>query len=655
MFVIECLPFSKGLNKDYLSYFSSKPIEVGSLVKVNIRNKSTNALVIAIKDVTEAKTELKSAHFQLKKIISINSKPFLQKEFLEAIKTTAEYFVTNEGNIIPHLIPSFILENPGMLQLSKTVFDNPNNSKIKNEIAILQVPDEERFIHYRSLIREEFAKKKSVFLCLPKNQNIKQAKEKLERGIESFVYTFHNELNKKDLKKEWQGALKTTHPVLVIATTQWLFLPRKDFGTIIIDRENENGWKTISKPFIDLRFFIETLANKKNIRTIIGDSFLRIETLNRYKEGELVEFESVKWRLPKDVMIKVVDLKESAKKEKEFKTISPTLLNLINDTVSNGSNMFIFGARKGLSSITICRDCGEQVKCFNCNSPMVLYRTQIKVRESYDATDRFQNSGIFKCHQCGETRKATEVCQNCRSWKLAAFGSGIDRIAEEIKKSIPNINLFEIHKDATSTNLKALKTVQNFYESRGSVLLGTEMAFPYLYKKVGSSAIASFDSLFSIPDFRIREKIFRLILQTRNLAKEKFLIQSHNPDDLTIEFAINGNLAEFYKKEIEDRKILNYPPFGIFIKITIRGTRNFVSKETERLAEIFNIGVQNKTSEEKYNIIVFPSTHEKKGEQTSVNAVIKLKKEYWPKPILSNLLKSLPPHFEIKVDPDNLL
>ena len=68
MFVIECLPFSKGLNKDSLSYFSSKPIEVGSLVKVNIRNKSTNALVIAIKDVTEAKTELKSAHFQLKKI-----------------------------------------------------------------------------------------------------------------------------------------------------------------------------------------------------------------------------------------------------------------------------------------------------------------------------------------------------------------------------------------------------------------------------------------------------------------------------------------------------------------------------------------------------------------------------------------------------------
>ena len=683
MYIIECLPFSKGLNKDSLSYFSSKEIEPGSLVKVNIRNKSVNALVIESKNATESKTELKRANFQLKKIISLNSKPFLQKEFLEAVKITAKYFVTNQGNILSHLIPSFVLENPSILSLPKgtlelslsqrvplgnsmTALGNPDD-KTKSEVAVLQVPDEEKFIHYRSLIREEFAKKKSVFLCLSKNQDIKQAKEKLERGIENFVYAFHNELNKKELKKKWQGASKTTHPILIIATAQWLFLPRNDFGTIIIDRENENGWKTLSKPFIDLRFFAEILANKKNIRIVIGDSFLRIETLNRYKEGEIVEFESVKWRLPKDVETKVIDLKKISNKEKEFKTLSPILLNLIKETISKNSNIFLFAVRKGLSSITICRDCGEQVKCFNCASPMILYRT--KNKKNFNTADEMKSNGVFKCHQCGETRDAAEVCQNCRSWKLAAFGSGIDRISEEIKKDIPEVNLFEIHKDATSTNLQALKMANNFYESRGSILLGTEMAFPYLYKKVGSSAIASFDSLFSIPDFRIREKIFKLILQTKNIAKENFLIQSHNPDDPTVEFAINGNLAEFYKKEIEDRKVLNYPPFGLFIKITVRGTRNFVSKEIEKLSEILNIGVQNKTSKGKYDITIFPSVHEKKGEQAAVNAVIKLKKSSWfyytplfnqtshikSDPSLFSLLKSLPPHFEIKVDSDNLL
>ena len=649
MFVIECLPFSKGLNKESLSYFSAKSFEPGSLLKINLRGKNINALVLESRDATEIKSEIKSADFQLKKIIGLTATPFLQKEFLEAIRTTAEYFITTQGSILFHLIPSLVLENTDIFStLKKNKINSPdtgelnNKRKTKSEVAILQSGDEERFAHYRSLIREEFAKKKSVFLCLPQNEDIRQAKENLERGIESFVCVFHKDMNKKDLKKEWQKACFTSHPILVIGTARWLFLPRNDFGTIIIDKENENGWKTLSKPFLDLRFFAETLANKKNIRTVIGDSFLRIETLHQYKLGEVSEFENVKWRLPPEIKTSIIDLKESTKKaclrsqEKEFKTLSPEISNLIKETMEKGSHMFIFAARKGLSAVTVCRDCGELVKCNNCSSAMILYKTK--------------TGGAFKCHQCGETRDAAEVCQNCHSWKLAAFGSGIDRVAEEITKNFPKIKLYEINKDATPTSTKALAVIENFYENRGSVLLGTEMTFPYLHKKVASSAIASFDSLFSIPDFRIREKIFRLILQTRNIAKENFLIQTRNPNDLTIGFAVTGNLIEFYKKEIEDRKILEYPPFGIFIKITTRGTMAFVSRETENLKKVFD-NLENKN----YNATIFSSIHEKKGEQSAINAVIKLPKEKWPDLFLLSLLKSLSPHFEIKVDPDNLL
>jgi primosomal protein N' len=652
MFIINCLPFSKGLNKESLSYFGPKYLEPGSLLKINIKSKSVSALVLESIDAAEVKSEIKSADFQLKKISTVVAKPFLQKEFLETVKITADYFITTSGGVLSHLIPSFVLENPNLLSLPKATFKLPQSQKVafgsgnnsKNETAVLQVLDEERLALYRSLIREEFAKKRSVFLCLPKNEDVRRTKENLERGIESFVCAFHNEMSKKELSKEWKMAYQTSHPVLIIGTAKWLFLPRDDFGTIIIDKENENGWKTLSRPFIDLKFFAENLANKKHIRTVIGDSFLRTETLYRYKQGEVSEFESVKWRLPSEIKTSVIDLKESAKKEKarpnivnsqEFKTISPELLDLIKETIDRNSNMFIFAARKGLSSVVVCRDCGEQVKCFNCSSPMVLYKT-------HSSTG---TGGAFKCHQCGETRNAAEVCQNCHSWKLAAFGSGIDRVSEEISKNFPEIKLFKIHKDIAGTGTKALKIMKNFYENKGSVLLGTEMTFSYLYKKVGSSAIASFDSLFSIPDFRIREKIFRLILQTKNIAKEKFLIQTRNPSDPTVEFAITGNLVEFYKKELEDRRVLGYPPFGIFIKVTVRGSRIFVEKETEKLKNIL----------ESYNPTIFPSTHEKKGEQAAVNAVIKLPKEKWMDPNLLSLLKSMPPHFEIKVDPDNLL
>ena len=109
--------------------------------------------------------------------------------------------------------------------------------------------------------------------------------------------------------------------------------------------------------------------------------------------------------------------------------------------------------------------------------------------------------------------------------------------------------------------------------------------------------------------------------------------------------AVSGNVNKFYEDELGDRKILGYPPFGIFIKVTVRGQRSLVQKESEKLKKYFS----------EYDSSFFSSTHEKKGEASCFNAVIKVKKEDWPDPEISSILKSLPPHFEIKIDPDNLL
>lgn len=634
MFIIECLPLVRGLNKESLSYFCPKYLEPGSLLKINIKSKKVSALVLESKEAENLKSEIKSANFQFKKISFSGAenitKPFLSKEFLAAAKETAEYFAAPVGSVLFHLIPAFFLENPNLFPISNSKVKT-ELIKSKREISILQSEDEERFMHYRSLIREEFAKSQSIFICLSQNEDIKKIKEKLERGIESFVFAFHNDMTKKELRETWVKASKSQHPILMIGTAKWLFFPRHDFGTIVIDKESESGWKTLSRPFIDLRLFAEKLTNQKNIKIIIGDTFLRTETLYRYRQNEIGEFENVKWRLTSNVETEIIDSRKSSKKE--FKILSSELNNLIEETIEKKSHLFIFAARKGLAGSTICRDCGELVRCHNCASPMVLYK--------------IKDSGIFKCHQCSETRDAAEVCQKCQSWKLAAFGIGIDKVAEEIVGNFPNIKIFELSKDSAESPNKAREIIKNFYESKGSILLGTELAFSFLSKKINYSAISAFDSIFSIPDFRIREKIFRIILQTREIAKEKFLIQTRNPDDQTINFALNGNLAEFYKREIDDRKILEYPPFSIFIKITIRGTKVFVGKESENLKKVL--------SQCNYEPTIFISSHEKKGEQAAINAVIKIPREKWPDKDLVAVLKLLPPYFEIKIDPDNLL
>lgn len=568
----------------------------------------------------------------MRKVLSLSSGPFLSREFMTGVKKAADYFATSPGSILFQLIPSLITENPKLLKLVEgEEVREETDSNTKSRIEAIQTEFEERYMHYKAAIREEFAKKKSVFLCLPQNEDVRKAKEKLERGIEVYVACFHNGQSDKEQKEEWEKVCKTDHPVLVIATPAWFFTPRRDIGMLILDQENKSGWKTLKRPFIDFRTCLEIIGNSQNIRTIIGDSMLRIETLHRYKQNEIEEFESVKWRLPPLVETEMISMTKDASKEKEFHALSKTLIEHMKKTVEDGNHTFVYAARKGLSASTICRDCGTVVSCHNCSAPMVLYKKK--------------DSNIFRCHQCGEVRDAAEICRHCGGWKLAAFGTGIERVKEELEAQFDPKLIYEINREVTPTARKAQEVIDQFYATKGSILVGTEMALSFLHKKVDTSAIAAFDSLFSVPDFRIREKIFRLVIEVRSVAKEHFFLQSRNIDDEALNMARNGNLVEFYKMESSERQGLQYPPFSIFIKVTVRGTKPLVTKSASELKNIFAL----------WSPAIFPSLHEKRGEPAALNAVIKIPRENWPDPNLIGVLRALSPQYEIKVDPDNLL
>ena len=635
MFLIKCLPIAKSLNKDFLSYFSKESIEKGSLIKVSVRKKNVKALVIECTSIREAKTELRKALYSLKKVTSITSKNFLSKKYLDAIQRTSEYYGTSMGQTLYQLIPAPILENTALLSTfnKKGIYFSPTKSDT-NLKYVMQDNTEERFGYFKSLIREEFAKKNSLFICLSQNEDIKQTKEILERGIEKYVATFHKEMTRKDFQEEWKKASNQKHPVVIIATPRWLFIPRDDIKTIVIEKENSEGWKTISRPFLDIRVFSEIYAEEIGAKIIFSDTFLRVDTLYRHKQGELQKFEQVKWRLDLKEDICLINNTDIKYKIGEFKALSSLVIKEIEKSIKSGQNVFVYTTRKGLSPVTICNDCGHYVLCNNCKSPMVLYTGK--------------GSNNFKCHQCGEMRDATEKCAKCGSWNLVDLGIGFEKVKKEIQERFEHVNIFELNKDLKINNTKATKIVENFYNTKNSILIGTEFALSYLNKKIGTIVISSLDSLFSIPDFRIREKIFRIMIQCRNLSKGKLIIQTRNLSDVSIESIVDGNLLSFYNQEISERKILDYPPFGLFIKLTTRGTLSQVSKSSEIIKEMVK----------EYNlddVSYFSSSHEKKGEQKAFNVVIKVQKDTWPNQEILNFLRLVPPNFELKIDPDNLL
>jgi len=631
MQIIDVIPISKGISKETLSYFTSEKIEVGQVVKMPLRSKSITGLVIGTRSASDAKAEIKTSAFELRKIDTIHTTPLFSREFMESAKDAADFFAGTTGSVLHHLVSKIILDNIHNIDLPREIFTAKKSDGMIAPRYVLQTEDEDRIAHYKSLIREQFARKSSVLFCLPTIHDIKKIITSLPKGIEDYVYIVHGALPKKEIIKTWNEIARIDHPVLVIGTGLCFSLPRSDIGAIIIERENSGAYKVPSRPYIDIRTFAEMYAKRIRAKLVLGDVLLRTETLWRQENGELTELAPIKFRSVSLSSQKVVDMKQSRSGEKEFRILSPELEELISNAKNHNEHLFIYGARRGLTPLTVCGDCSAIVTCGNCSSPVVLHKND--------------GESFFLCHRCGERRSAEEACKNCESWKLTTLGIGIERVEEEIKKRHPDLQIFRIDKDTVTTLKKGMAIIKKFYESPGGILIGTDLALLYVDQKIQNAAIVSIDSLFSIPDFRIQEKIMSLIVRIRAVAEKNFLLQTRNFEQKILHYALHGNLVDFYREEIKEREQFGYPPFSTFIKITLQGQKEAVQREMKKLETIFA----------PLTIYTFPAFIERVKGKFVMHALLRLPRKQWVDRELLAKLHSLPPQFAVKVDPESLL
>ena len=180
------------------------------------------------------------------------------------------------------------------------------------------------------------------------------------------------------------------------------------------------------------------------------------------------------------------------------------------------------------------------------------------------------------------------------------------------------------------------------------------MAFFYLDKKVQLSIIASFDSLWSIPNYKMSEKILQLAIRIAEITAEKIIIETKNSQNSVIRAIASGNLLPFIREELEDRRSLGYPPYKRFIKITYMGDKEETKKARQFLKETFS----------DYSPEIFSGFIAKHKDKYITNALIKMEPRKWSlldlsggsvDPALFSKLSSLPVFFEVQVDPEDLL
>jgi primosomal protein N' (replication factor Y) (superfamily II helicase) len=291
----------------------------------------------------------------------------------------------------------------------------------------------------------------------------------------------------------------------------------------------------------------------------------------------------------------------------------------------------LYTARRGLSPITLCGDCGTTVICKECGASVVLHKG---TEENY-----------FLCHACGTLRHARERCVVCQSWRLEAFGVGTELVADEVQVLFPDTTVHTLSSDTVKTHNATARVIDAFLESRRSVLVTTELALPYLSRPVPLVGVVSLDSLLSLSSWNVYEKVSATLTRLHEIAGTELILQTRHPDTDILTNVLMGNFSSYYRTELRARKQMGYPPYTVLIKVSAIGTESDV---TARIADAVE-------RLQPYELIPFSRMLRAPGGKYSHHAFLRITRENWPDPVLLQKLRALSPSYTVMVDPDSIL
>ena len=353
--------------------------------------------------------------------------------------------------------------------------------------------------------------------------------------------------------------IRTKQVGIIIGARSALFAPFEDLGLIVMDEEHDPSYKQDESPRYHSHDIIEKMAEIYHATLIMGSATPSLESYYKAQIGEYVLL-----KMPNRIdnlplpYIEGVDMREELRMGNR-KIISLKLKELIADTLAKKEQIIIMLNRRGFSTFVMCRACGHVIKCKYCGLPLVYHRR-----------------GILQCHHCDITETVPTICPKCNSKYIKFFGSGTEKLEEELSTLFPQARIIRLDRDTTGKKFAHLDILKQFKAGLYDILLGTQMvAKGHDIPTVTAVGIISADSSLNLPDFRAGERCFGLITQTAGRAGRKnkrgqVIVQTYNLEHYAVQCGIQQNYTHFYNEEILLRKDMYYPPFCQLIKLIIQ-------------------------------------------------------------------------------------
>lgn len=360
----------------------------------------------------------------------------------------------------------------------------------------------------------------------------------------------HSKMNFRERFNCWKRAQNGDISV-VIGPRSALFMPFGNLGAVIVDEEHEKSYISETSPCYDAVETAEKLCILSGASLVMGTATPSVKTYYRCTIGE-VRYSSLKNRAvegSKEPKMEMVDMRNELKNGNRS-IFSGKLYSAIASNIKNRKQTMLFINRRGYSTFISCRSCGYVMKCTHCD---VSYK--------YHAS-----SGKLKCHYCGQAVDKPKVCPVCGSKYIRYFGTGTQKVEEEVKKFFPDARVLRMDTDTVSGKNGYADILNKFAAGKADILVGTQMiAKGHDFKNVTLVGILAADISLNTGDYDSYERTFQLITQVagragRSEMEGRVVVQTYEPDNPALISAINGDSDGFYTREIAFRKSMGYPP-----------------------------------------------------------------------------------------------
>jgi primosomal protein N' (replication factor Y) len=377
------------------------------------------------------------------------------------------------------------------------------------------------------------------------------------------VAILHSAFSDAERAEQWRR-ISSGKAGVVVGTRSGVFAPVRNLGLIIVDEEHDASYKQEETPRYNGRDTAIVRAQHANACVVLGSATPSLESRYNAERGKytlLTLPERIQQRpMPR---VDLIDMRQEFLDTRKQSTFSRALIDALTERLASGEQTMLLLNRRGYSTFVACRSCGNRIECQNCSVTLTFHRRDRRLL----------------CHLCNFACKVPSICPRCESEHIYFLGTGSEKVEDELHAPFPKARIARLDRDTVTGKKHYEQILHGFREKSFDILVGTQMiAKGHDIPNVTLVGVVSADVGLGMPDFRAAERTFQLLTQVAGRAGRGdlpgiVLVQTINPDHYAVRLSASQDYEAFYRKELQFRRSMHYPPFTAMANLLVRAPK----------------------------------------------------------------------------------